>query len=407
LAIIDFFEPPSSASADSINALIAAASRSMAGFRDQTRAGLEYALAKHKTVDVKVDFDAPVFVIPQDMLDPNSEVVVLDSGRLNIESQLVDSATTERLRQKDGKSLSPEEMKDLESLMYDHFDMRLHSTQLLVGTDLSSCMRALREGVTDRKIHVVDRIELNLDLGLCILSEPPVHMPKVTVNGSLPSLQVFFSDRKYKAIMQSIDLILEAIKDDDVDIAQQYETGPVQTAFGARGILLDSSDEMTSSGSSYSDILAAKAASGNTSTSRAQEATAGNENASDVDSADEFYETTDQISEAQPGVTGPASGRLRRKVNPEARTNVGKEPERVLVKVNFAVDNLVGFIWRTHTDGRDDLHIADVAVSGLAVECINRPFDLFADVTIHQVTVEDHLMTSGVGAHSQHVYALT
>ncbi|KAJ2868813.1 Vacuolar protein sorting-associated protein 13, partial [Coemansia erecta] len=407
LAIIDFFEPPSSASADSINALIAAASRSMAGFRDQTRAGLEYALAKHKTVDVKVDFDAPVFVIPQDMLDPNSEVVVLDSGRLNIESQLVDSATTQRLRQKDGKSLSLEEMKDLESLMYDHFDMRLHSTQLLVGTGLSSCMRALREGVTDRKIHVVDRIELNLDLGLCILSEPPVHMPKVTVNGSLPSLQVFFSDRKYKAIMQSIDLILEAIKDDEVDIAQQYETGPVQTAFGARGILLDSSDETSSSGSSYSDILAAKAASGNASTSQAQETAAGSANVSDVDSADEFYETTEQISETQPGVAGPASGKLRRKVNPEARTNVGKEPERVLVKVNFAVDNLVGFIWRTHTDGRDDLHLADVAVSGLAVECINRPFDLFADVTIHQVTVEDHLMASGAGAHSQHVYALT
>ncbi|KAJ1666119.1 Vacuolar protein sorting-associated protein 13 [Coemansia sp. RSA 1646] len=409
LAIIDFFEPPSSASADSINALIAAASRSMAGFRDQTRAGLEYALAKHKTVDVKVDFDAPVFVIPQDMLDPNSEFVVLDSGRLNIESQLVDSATTERLRQKDGKSLSPEEMKDLESLMYDHFDMRLHSTQLLVGNDLSSCMRALREGVTDRKIHVVDRIELNLDLGLCILSEPPVHMPKVTVNGSLPSLQVFFSDRKYKAIMQSIDLILEAIKDDEVDVAQQYETGPAPTAFGARGILLDSSDEMSFSGSSYTDIFATKTSSTKASDLQAQESAADDDNPSDVDSTDEFYETTEQISEAEPGVTGPASGKLRRKVNPEARTNVGKEPERVLVKVNFAIDNLVGFIWRTHTDGRDDLHLADVAVSGLAVECINRPFDLFADVTIHQVTVEDHLMTSagGAGAHCQHVYALT
>ncbi|KAJ2760870.1 Vacuolar protein sorting-associated protein 13, partial [Coemansia sp. BCRC 34490] len=415
LAIIDFFEPPSSASAESINALVAAASRSVAGFRDQTRAGLEYALEKHKTVDVKVDFDAPVFVIPQNMLDPHSDVVVLDSGRLNIASQLVDSATTGRLRQKDGKSLSSDEMRELESLMYDHFDMRLHSTQLLVGTDLSACMQTLREGVTDRKLHVVDRIELNLDLGLCILSEPPVHMPKVTVNGSLPSLQVFFSDRKYKAIMQSIDLILEALKNDEVDVAQQYETGPPVTAFGARGILFDSGDEALSSGSSYTDMLGTtKPRSSSSSVKSGDEpqthegaADADDNDASEVGSGDEFYETSDRISEAQrEGVSGPVSGKLRRKVNPEARTNIGKEPDRVLVKVNFAVDNLVGFIWRTHTDGRDDLHLADVAVSGLAVECINRPFDLFADVTIHQVTVEDHLMTASGGG-SQHVYALT
>ncbi|KAJ2879677.1 Vacuolar protein sorting-associated protein 13, partial [Coemansia aciculifera] len=164
-AIVDFFEPPSSASAESMHALIAAASKSMAGFRDQTRAGLEYALSKHKTVDVKVDFDAPVIVIPQDVLDPHSEVVVLDTGYLTIESQLVDSATTERIRQKQSQVLSAEEMRELEGLMYDHFDMRLHRTQLLVGNDLAACMRALSgSGEADKSLHVVDRIELNFDL---------------------------------------------------------------------------------------------------------------------------------------------------------------------------------------------------------------------------------------------------
>ncbi|KAJ2261928.1 Vacuolar protein sorting-associated protein 13 [Coemansia sp. RSA 376] len=376
-AIIDFFEPPSSASAESMHALIAAASKSMAGFRDQTRAGLEYALSKHKTVDVKVDFDAPVIVIPQDVLDPHSEVVVLDTGYLTIESQLVDVQTTERIRQKQSQVLSAEEMRKLEGLMYDHFDMRLHRTQLLVGNDLAACMQALEGDEAHRGMHVVDRIELNFDLGLCILSEPPLHMPKVTVDGGLPSLQVYFSDRKYKAIMRSIDLILEAIKDEDVDIAQQYEAGgrPPATAFGAGGIF-----QRTEPDSSESPDTAMML-----------------ENVdrnSDAESVDEFYETTAEPSEGWG---------LRRKNNRDARTNVGKEPDRVLVKVNFAVDNLVGFIWRTHTDGREDLHIADIAVTGLAVECINRPFDLFADVTIHQVTAEDHLLGTG----GQRVYALT
>ncbi|KAJ1943392.1 Vacuolar protein sorting-associated protein 13, partial [Kickxella alabastrina] len=407
-AIIDFLEPPSSASAESVHALIAAASKSVAGLRDQTRAGLEYALYKHKTVDVKVDFDAPVFVIPQDMLDPHSQVVVLDTGYLTIESQLVDSATSERIRQKQHQVLSPEEMRDLESLMYDHFDMKLHSTQLLVGSDLASCMQALKDGVSNTSIHVVDRIELNFDLGLCILSEPPLHMSKITIDGSLPSLQVYFSDRKYKAIMGSIDLILEAMQDDQVDVTLQYEAGQLATAFGAGGIFLNADQAVDSDEAPDAELLLAANdndivgdTSGNGSDDDAK---------SDAGSADEFYETNEQASDPRGGLS---AGRLRRKTR-ETRTDIGKEPERTLVKVNFAVDNLVGFIWRTHTDGREDLHIADIAVTGLAIECINRPFDLFANVTIHQVTLEDHLMrntgsnSSGGGSGGdQHVFALT
>ncbi|KAJ1957836.1 Vacuolar protein sorting-associated protein 13, partial [Linderina pennispora] len=388
-AIMDFFEPPSSASAESMHALIAAASKSVAGLRDQTRAGLEYALAKHKTVDVKVDFDAPVFVIPQNVTDPHSQVVVLDTGYLTVESQLVDQVTMERIRQKESIVLSPEEMKELENLMYDHFDMQLHSTQLLVGNDLQACMRALTSGAADTKLHVVDKIELSFDLGLCILPEPPMHMPKVTLDGSLPSLQVFFSDRKYKAVMSTIDLIVEALNEDEPDLTGQYEAGSphVQpTAFGAGGIFSrisevpDRSDDPAMALQADSDDAKS--------------------DSDDAGSVDEFFETTDAITE------GEAAGTLRRKKNREGRRKVGKEPERPLVRVTFSVDNLVGFIWRTHDDGRDDLHIADIAVTGFAVEVVNRPFDLSADVTIHQITVEDHLMLGGM-AGSPHVYALT
>ncbi|KAJ2539905.1 Vacuolar protein sorting-associated protein 13 [Coemansia sp. RSA 1853] len=410
-AIMDYFEPPSSASAESIHALIAAASKSMAGFRDQTRAGLEYALAKHKTVDVKVDFDAPVFVIPQNMLDPHSEVVVLDTGYLTIESQLVDNATTERIRQKHDQALSDDEMKELESLMYDHFDMKLHSTQLLVGKDLATCMRALRNGEADQKIHVVDKIELNFDLGLCILSEPPLHMPKVTVDGSLPSLQVYFSDRKYKALMSSIDLILEAIEDEDVDLTQQYEVTQAPTAFGAGGLFASSDTSSTA-------VLDSMTLTDSTSEPGSEPGTGfdSKDGSERDDEGDEFFESTDQMGEEQSGAA--PTGKLQRKAVHEARVNVGKEPDRVTVRVNFSVDNLVGFVWRTHTDGRDDLHIGDIAVTGLVVECINRPYDLFADVTIHQVTVEDHLMTNSACVAPEHtsgndetpgqrVYALT
>ncbi|KAJ2786527.1 Vacuolar protein sorting-associated protein 13 [Coemansia interrupta] len=403
-AIIDFFELPSSASTESIHALIAAASKSVAGFRDQTRAGLEYALSKHKTIDVKVDFDAPVIVFPQNILDPHGEVVVLDTGYLAIKSQLVDSETSERLRQKENHVLNAEEMADLESLMYDHFDMRLYNTQLLVGKDLETCMKALKDGVSNTALHVVDRIELNFDLGLCILSDPPPHMPKVTIDGSLPSLQVYFSDRKYKAIMGSIDLILEAIEDDEVDITQQYESGNAPAAFGTGRTFLK--DGQNPNDLSDSDVLLPS--DGGQQNIDYEDTEKDHSDAkSDAGSADEFYETTDKVDDTQNIGGGGGGGVLRRKEDHGLQPDAGKEPERVLVKVNFAIDNLVGFVWRTHTDGREDLHIADIAVTGLAVECINRPFDLFADVTIHQVTIEDHLLHSGSGSNDSHVFALT
>ncbi|KAJ2380000.1 Vacuolar protein sorting-associated protein 13, partial [Coemansia sp. RSA 2603] len=357
-AIIDFFELPSSESAESIHALIAAASKSVAGFREQTRAGLEYALSKHKTIDVKVDFDAPVIVFPQNILDQHSEVVVLDTGYLAIKSQLVDNETSERLRQKENHALNAEEMADLESLMYDHFDMRLHNTQLLVGKDLETCMKALKEGVSNTALHVVDRIELNFDLGLCILSDPPPHMPKVTIDGSLPSLQVYFSDRKYKAIMGSIDMILEAIEDEEVDITQQYESGHAPAAFGTGRAFLEGGQNPNDMSDSNvllpSDISQSNIDDEDTEVDHSDAK-------SDAGSTEEFYETTDKVGDTQNNGGSNGGGVLRRKDVHDTQTNAGKEPERALVKVNFAIDNLVGFIWRTHTDGRDDLHIADIA----------------------------------------------
>ncbi|KAJ1936840.1 Vacuolar protein sorting-associated protein 13, partial [Linderina macrospora] len=264
--------------------------------------------------------------------------------------------------------------------------MQLHSTQLLVGNDLQACMRALTSGTADTKLHVVDRIELSFDLGLCILPEPPMHMPKVTLDGSLPSLQVFFSDRKYKAVMSTIDLIVEGLNEDEPDLTGQFETGSphVQpTAFGAGGIFSRISETPVDS---EDPALALQADS--------------DDAKSVASSVDEFFETTEAIA------GGEAAATLRRKKNREGRRKAGKEPERPLVRVTFSVDNLVGFIWRTHDDGRDDLHIADLAVTGLAVEVVNRPFDLFANVTIHQITIEDHLMLGGVPG-SPHVYALT
>lgn len=62
-SIVQFFRPPES-QLESITALIDAAGQTLDGIRKETRAGLEYALDNHKTVDVKVDMNAPIIIIP-------------------------------------------------------------------------------------------------------------------------------------------------------------------------------------------------------------------------------------------------------------------------------------------------------------------------------------------------------
>lgn len=56
-AIFRFFKPPES-QLESVGALIDVASSTLEGIRKETRAGLEYALAQHKTVDLHLDLNA-------------------------------------------------------------------------------------------------------------------------------------------------------------------------------------------------------------------------------------------------------------------------------------------------------------------------------------------------------------
>jgi vacuolar protein sorting-associated protein 13A/C len=80
-AIYKFFKPPET-QMESVAALLVSlsnqsncsllttikdvASETLEGFRNATRAGLEHALQAHKTIDVKMDLQAPIIIIPEE-----------------------------------------------------------------------------------------------------------------------------------------------------------------------------------------------------------------------------------------------------------------------------------------------------------------------------------------------------
>lgn len=87
-AVYKFLRPPSS-QLESVEALLvrlscthsldsacpdiilkSAASQTLEGISKETRAGLEFALQNHKTIDIQMDLNAPVIIIPEKYISP-------------------------------------------------------------------------------------------------------------------------------------------------------------------------------------------------------------------------------------------------------------------------------------------------------------------------------------------------
>jgi vacuolar protein sorting-associated protein 13A/C len=125
--IYRFFKPPER-HMESIGALMETASATVEGLRQQTRAGLEFALAEHKTVNAKLDLQAPLIIIPESCTEKKSNCLILDAGHVALSSDLVSRADIGEIQSKQHQD--EDSWKQLESLMYDKFRLTLESTQV-------------------------------------------------------------------------------------------------------------------------------------------------------------------------------------------------------------------------------------------------------------------------------------
>ncbi|KAJ1515110.1 hypothetical protein HMI56_006567 [Coelomomyces lativittatus] len=166
--------------------------------KHQTRAGLEYTLSQHKATEIIIDAAAPVFLFPLG----EEEALVLDSGHLYVNSQLLD---TDAKKDFEGKAqMSEEEMKKLLSLMYDKYKVSLKNAKVVVGNSIQECLDVLKCRETTSS-HIIDGLDLTFLLEISILPKA-LNITKMKMSGSLPELNFNLSDRKYKSIMTAIDL---------------------------------------------------------------------------------------------------------------------------------------------------------------------------------------------------------
>ncbi|KAI0145262.1 vacuolar protein sorting-associated protein 13 [Xylariaceae sp. FL1272] len=347
VGVVDFFKPPER-HMESITALMETAGATVEGLRQQTRAGLEFALEEHKTINAKLDLQAPLIIIPHSIKTKDSTCLILDAGHISVNSELVDKGTLKQIQDKQQQKYSDEDFKQLESLMYDRFIVKLTSTQVLIGPSIGETKSQLVEKDPKRMFHVVDKINVDFVVALSILPKAP-NLTKMKVSGHMPVLQATVSDTKYKNLMKLIEVAIPKIGDEAPQAAQPQQKPK-------RPRLLSSASSRSWRGHDRR---------------RSSNLFLTQETAIIVD--DESDDDNDAFEDA-------ADGNSNQQLRVQQRN----------FEFKFAVDKLQGSLYRSDPDGESpDTLLVELVAEDFALDLCIRPFDMAANVSLGSVTVDD------------------
>lgn len=350
VGIFDFFKPPDR-HMESISALMESAGATVEGLRQQTRAGLEFALEEHKTINAKLDLQAPLIIIPQSITTKTSTCLILDAGHISVNSELVAKDTLKQIQDKQNQQYSDADFKQLESLMYDRFLVKLTSTQLLIGPSIDEARSQLVSKDEARHLHIVEKINLDFTVAMSILPKAP-NLTKMKISGHMPVLHAAVSDTKYKSLMKLIDVAIPKFGDDTPQAPQQQQR---QSSFKRPRLLSTASARSQRSRQRRpSNALF-----------MSQQSAVILEDDMD-DDEDSFEDATDGSSNQQLKI------------------------QQRSLEFKFAVDKLQGSLYRSDPDGKKpDTLLVELIAENFDLEFYMRPYDMAAEVSLGSVAVDD------------------
>lgn len=360
LGVTDFFRPPER-HMDSIAALMETAGATVEDLRQQTRAGLEFALEEHKTINAVLDLQAPLIIIPESITAHKSTCLILDAGHISVNSELVDRETMDEVQSKQNRTYTDEDFKRLESLMYDKFTVKLTSTQVLIGPSIEETKAQLVHENKELHMHVVEQINIDFLVQMSILPKAP-NLAKLRVSGHLPLLHVTASDTKYKSLMKLIDVAIPKFGENTTEeqpepkqsrprLSSNVSTRSNRSNSTPRRHRRRSSDQRRRS-SQLLPFVATK------------------DQAIVLDDIDEDEESYEDASDGQ----GNAQLKLKQKN----------------FELEFRVDELRGSLYKSDPDGvKPDTLLVELVAQSFEVNYYMRPFDMTAEVSLGSVTVDD------------------
>jgi vacuolar protein sorting-associated protein 13A/C len=353
IQVTKFFKPPEK-HMDSIGALMESAGSTVEGLRQQTRAGLEFALTEHKTVDVQLDLQAPLIIVPDSVTAKSSICLILDAGHASVRSNLIDKATLADIQSKQQKQYTDQDLKQLKKLMYDKFLLRLENTQVLIGSTIEETRKALESNDSSRNFHIVERINMDFEIAACIVPKAS-DLTKFSIDGHLPVLHAMISDAKYKALMKLLDFAIPKFDEAPASQKPRPSSSGQQSRPRSKSIMDQPGRSRAKSISSDAELVHEDEDHGKAARKKEQE----------------------QYQSKQ--------GQKQADVNPNQRN----------FEFKFTVDKLQGSLYKADPEGKQpDRLLVDLIAETFGLEFYQRPFDMAADVKLRTLVVEDHVEES-------------
>ncbi|KAJ2900637.1 hypothetical protein MKZ38_002296 [Zalerion maritima] len=349
VGIVNFFRPPER-HMESINALMETAGATVEGLRQQTRAGLEFALEEHKTINAKLNLQAPLIIVPQSITAKRSTCIILDAGHISVNSQLVDRETMKEVQSKEKQQFTDQDLDRLRSLMYDKFLVKLTSTQLLIGPSIDETKAQLTKKDDEMRMRVVEKINVDFVVEMSILPKAP-SLTRVRVSGRMPVLHAAVSDTKYKAVMRIIDVAIP-----------KFDDGPQRPAMPDRKSSSKSRPRAKSNVSTRSQKTHRR--------SQSNQLFMAQQTAIIID---DNIDEGDNYEDAQDGT-----------VNEQLKM------QQRSFEFKFDVDELRGSLYKSDPDKREaDRLLVELVAQHFDLEFYIRPYDMVAEVSLGSVAVDD------------------
>ncbi|KAL5336775.1 hypothetical protein BJX70DRAFT_400270 [Aspergillus crustosus] len=339
--IMRFFRPPER-HMESIGAILDTAGATVEGIRQQTRAGLEFALQEHKKVDAQFDIHAPLIIVPESITHESSLCLILDAGHISVNSELVDRQTMKDLQSKQKRQYDTGDYKELEHLLYDRFLIKLDSTQVLIGPGIETTKSQLGADAKIKNLHIIDRINVDFVLEMCIVPRL-TELTRTRISGHLPELHASMSDTKYKGLMKLIDIAIPR-SDDGAQEIKSPESRQEAAIISNRA-----------RSSSFQPI-----------------------GLRELPAVDEDSDTED---------------------NDQVSKSVDKLPDihRRDFEFKFTVGRLRGSLFRSDsTDPLREQLLVELVAEGFALDFYMRPFDMVAEVILKSLSVDDYIEENAV-----------
>lgn len=337
--VASFFKPPER-HMESISALMETAGATVQDIRQQTRAGLEFALEEHKTVNANLDIQAPLIIVPEHITEKSTVCLILDAGHVSLNSELVDKKRLEDIQSKQNRKYNEEDYRELEGLMYDKFLLKLHSTQVVIGPGIEATKAELDAEGDPQNMHIIDRINIDFTLETSIIPKAP-NITRTRISGNLPVLHASISDKKYKNLLRLIDVAVPRFDDDNAVNGEVVKPADANKA-----------PESKSRGKSFQ--------------LSSQKEVPVLEPDSDPEDVDK---PVDEEQEERPA-------------NLHQRN----------FEFKFTVDKLQGSLYQSDPDGKNaDKLLVELVAEHFQFGFYLRPFDMVAEVVLRALTVDDHI----------------